>query len=84
MMNKITNKDLENKLDRINNIAGHKDAPYSTIGAYCLDYAYGGVSLEKWVNDAGGVEDVFGCGHITKRELYNRINAYLLGLRATL
>ena len=26
----------------------------------------------------GGVRDVFSCGHVTKRDLYNRMSAYLV------
>jgi hypothetical protein len=32
-------------------------------------------------NESGGVKNVFSCGHIPKRELYNRIHAFLDGLR---
>jgi len=80
-MNRITQRDLEALVRRLNVIAGHGTAPkYSTIGAYCLDYAYGGVSLERYMNEQGGVDDIFRCGHITKRDLYNRICAYLAGM----
>ena len=52
------------------------------IGNYHIDYAYGGVSLHRMVNDEGGVSDVFGCGYISKRALADRMFAFLAGLEA--
>ena len=78
---RITQKDLESKVARLNRIAGFDNPPYSTIGAYCLDYAYGGVKLEKWCNRHGGVHDIFNQGFMTKRELYNLMSAYENGIR---
>lgn len=40
-----------------------------------------GVCLHQTSNEGGGVRDVFQCGHIPKRELFNRICAYMDGLR---
>ena len=79
---RITQKDLENKLNRINRIAGFENSGYSTIGAYCLDYAYGGVSLHQYANEHGGVNDVFRVGHVPKRHLYNLMCAYECGMGA--
>ena len=78
---RITQRDLEIKVHRLNNIAGFTSPPeYSTIGAYCLDYAYGGVSLHRYVNESGGITDIFRQGYMTKRDLYNLICAYETGL----
>jgi len=52
----------------------------ANIGNYHLSYAYGGVSLHRMHNTGGGVEDVFSCGHIPKRELYYRISAFMAGI----
>lgn len=83
MSYRITQRDLEGLVRRLNTIKGYGTYPkYSTIGAYCLDGAYGGVSLHRYVNEAGGVSDVFRCGYVTKRDLYNRISAYLDGMGA--
>ena len=78
---RITQKDLEAKVNRLNLIAGFDNPPYSTIGAYCLDWAYGGVKLEKWCNQHGAVHDIFNQGFMTKRELYNLMSAYENGIR---
>ena len=79
---RITQKDLDCKVARLNRIAGFENPEYSTIGAYCLDYAYGGVQLQKYVTDGGGVRDIFRQGYMTKRELYNLICAYEEGAQA--
>ena len=72
---RITQKDLENKVAHLNRMAGHENAKYSTVGAYCLDYAYGGVALHRYVNEHGGVTDIFRNGYMPKHELYNLICA---------
>lgn len=55
--------------------------------AYSISYAYGGAALHRncSVNGDGeshGVSDVFGY-HMPKRELYNRMQAFLSGIEAT-
>jgi hypothetical protein len=56
-----------------------------TPNVYVISYAYGGASLHRNcdVNGDGeshGVSDVFGCGHVPKRELYDRMQAFLRGV----
>ena len=81
-MQKITIKMLEKQVNNLNKSVGHKNASYSEIGSYVLDYAYGGISLHKYVNANGAISDVLGCGHITKRDLFNRIYAFIAGINA--
>tara|TARA_R110002020_G_scaffold160008_4_gene344330 strand:+ start:529 stop:894 length:366 start_codon:yes stop_codon:yes gene_type:complete len=50
------------------------------IGHYHISGAYGGVCLHRTDNENGGVTDVFNCGHVPKRDLYNRMRAYLEGI----
>ena len=50
-------------------------------GHYEISGAYGGYNLHRICNEGGGVENVFGCGHVPARDLYNRMRAYLEGLR---
>lgn len=61
---RITQKDLEAVVKRINLITKSPLAPYSkdkngvrkaNIGNYHLSYAYGGVSLQRMDSDGGGV-----------------------------
>jgi hypothetical protein len=88
-MNRITRQDLESVVNRINQITGSPEHAWeiqadgiykALIGNYHLPGAYGGVSLHRMVNARGGVEDVFRCGHVTKRDLYNRMQAFITGL----
>ena len=88
-MNRITQKDLEYLVKRINEVTGSPIATctkneitsrYSwNIGNYHLDYAYGGVQLVQTVNEHGGISTVSGYYHGTKRELYNWMQAFLVG-----
>lgn len=94
---RITLKDLEAVCARINRTVNGKEmSPYGVsrhdgdtrpewrwnIDAYTLDGAYGGYSLHRVVGESGGVTDVFGCGHIPKRDLYERMQAFLRGIEA--
>ena len=89
-MKRITEKDLQHLVDQINALTNSPSTPYgkntdgkptANIGCFHLDYAYGGVSLHQMVSVGGGTKDVFQCGHTTKRELYNRLNAYIMGCK---
>ena len=52
----------------------------ANVGNYYISGAYGGVSLHRNVNLRGACTDVFNCGHVPKRDLYNRMRAYLAGI----
>lgn len=86
---RITEKHLKAVIMRLNAATGNHPKPYDdegrpNVGNYHLSHAYGGVCLHRMVSAGGGVEDVFGCGHVPKRELYNRATAYVDGLMAGL
>jgi len=89
MTYRITELDLQGVVDTLNKITGHpKDAwtkddkglYHSVIGCYVLSHAYGGVELQQICTDGGGVDTPLGSGHITKRELYGKMHAYMNGL----
>ena len=89
MSNRVTEKQLEAIVRRINQITDSPEESYtkdsagqyqSNIGNYHLDHAYGGVSLHRMVNESGGVNNVLGCGHIPKSELADLMYAYIRGL----
>ena len=77
---RITQKMLEKRVDYLNKITGFENAEYSTIGSYCLDYAYGGVNLNQYTNEHGAVKAPFSCGFTTKHNLFDLINAYIAGI----
>ena len=84
----VTRKTLDQVVDRINTVLQAPKQAYSetdgnfkaNIDNYHLSGAYGGVCLHRMHNESGGVSDVFQCGHVTKRDLYNRIHAFLRGI----
>lgn len=82
---RITRKDLEAVVDRLNmRHFGTKESVTwpdgkfnSQEGMFTVSGAYGGFSLHQYANEAGAVHDVFSCGHIKARDLYNRMQAAL-------
>lgn len=77
---RITQKDLEAKVARLNRIAGIDNPGYDVKGCYVLYCAYGGVDLHRYVGKHGGISSVFSLGCMSKRELYQLISAYENGL----
>ena len=87
-MTRITKDILDRVVTRINDMTGNVDEPWTksdsgqiqaNIGNYHLSGAYGGYSLHQ-ITEGGGVRDVLSCGHVSKRELYNRMHAFIEGL----
>lgn len=80
---RITEKQIEVSIDRLNVLTGNPSKPYSrnkaNIGNYHLSCAYGGYALHQMINDCGGVNDIFN-GYKTKRELFNLIHAFIAGI----
>jgi len=89
-MERITKKDLEYLVKRINEVKGTPVEEYtkdpetgwykSNLGNYHLDWAYGGVCLEQTVTEGGGTRIIL-LGYGTKRELYGKMQAFLIGAR---
>ena len=87
---RITQKDLENIIERLNKVTKNPLTPWTrrdgrnvaNVGNYHIGGAYGGVQLLQMATEGGGVKDVFRCGYVPKRELYNLICAYLEGIEA--
>jgi hypothetical protein len=90
-MNRITNKDLEAVVKAINTLTNMPAETYlrdkngkllGQIGNYHLSYAYGGVALHQLMSKSGGVNDIF-YGHMSKRELYGKMQAFIKGIEAS-
>ena len=89
-MDRITNSDLEGLVRVINKLTNSPQDPYywdenkklrPNGNCYHLSGAYGGVSLHRMCNDGStGIHDVFSCGHQPKRDLYNRMRSFIVGL----
>ena len=54
----------------------------ANIGNYHLSGAYGGYALHRMDTDGGGITDVLRVGHVSKRELYNSMQAFIRGIDA--
>lgn len=88
-MRRITLDDLAVLTGRINLITQSPDTTWvmkdgnlkAQKGNYGISQAYGGVSLHQIVTNGGGERDVFNCGHVSKRELFNLMHAYIRGLQ---
>lgn len=88
-MERITQKDLEYLVKRINEATNSPLEPYTkdadgnfatNIDNYHLDYAYGGAKLIRMCNLGGGISTISTGGYGTKRELYHWMTAFLAGI----
>lgn len=86
--NRITRRDLESLVARLNAITGHPAEPYTlqdgtyrpNPGTFLLSGAYGGWALHRMANEGTGERDVLFSGHIPARELHAQMQAYACGL----
>lgn len=89
MMERITEKQLQAVIDRLNRTTNSPIASYTkteqglkaNVGNYHLDYAYGRVAVARMHNAGGGIESILPGG--TKRECYEQLHAYLKGIEST-
>jgi hypothetical protein len=83
-MNRVTEKQLQAIVDRLNRVTNSPMEPYikgkAQPGNYHLSHAYGGVCLHRMFNEGGGVSSPLSIGHVPKRELLNLMHAYICGL----
>ena len=85
---RITEKTLQLRIDRLNELTGNPIKTYSrinerkscstNIGNFHLDFAYGGVALVQVTNKQGGVTAIL--SRSTKRELLGKLDAYIAGI----
>ena len=88
-MNRITEKDLQNLCDRLNDEYGYEREPYSETNlygevaykanprTYLISHQYGGVALHQMAKSGTGESDISGMGHVTKRELHTFLRGML-------
>jgi hypothetical protein len=89
---RVNKKDLEQLVNRLNEIKGYSVEPYAKnpdTGKhepqpfnYHLYWAYGGVALDQFGASGSGTRRIShdGCG--TKNQLYSFLTAYIDGLEA--
>ena len=89
-MPRITRKDLDGLVARVNAIAGTPAEPYTrtatgeyvaNAGNYHLSGAYGGWALHQMC-EGGGTRDVLYSGHVPARELFGMVDAFARGYYA--
>lgn len=90
-MTSINKAMLQARIDSLNSLTNNHLEPYTksntgklqaNIGSYYLDAAYGGYNLARIENKGGGISCPIGQGFYPKRELLNKINAYIAGIHA--
>lgn len=67
---RITKKDLENMVKRLNAAHGFIDPDYNTVGSYRLYNSGVGYAIYKVGNSSGGVSVVAHCYGMTAKECY--------------
>lgn len=89
MSQRITDTMLDALCERLNKATGSPLTPYTrtaehglkaNVGNFHISHAYGGVCLHRMSNTGGGVTTPLSAGHVTKRELWNEMHAFLRGL----
>jgi hypothetical protein len=88
MATRVTNAMLESAVKRLNELAGKPVEPWTrkdgklraNIGNYNLYGAYGSTGLHQMTTEGGGVREIFGL--TTKRELLEKINAFMTGMES--
>ena len=89
-MKRVTEKDLENIVSRINRMTGNPESSYvrnaegklePQAGNYHLSFAYGGVTLHQMCDEGTGTHDVLRCGYVSKRELQSLLFAFIDGIQ---
>ena len=85
MSQRIREADLAIKLHRLNEIVFNKEVPpeHFAVGKFHLYHAHGKVQLHQCKSTGGQVDDVFRCGLLTKRELYEKMDAFISGIILT-
>jgi hypothetical protein len=89
-MERITEKMLNLRVKRLNQITNSPVEPYTkneegkyiaSIGNFHLSHAYGGVCLHRMHGEGGGITTPIISYHTTKRNLYDRLNAFIDGIQ---
>ena len=88
-MQRITKKQLQARIETINSILGKPSTPFSfhedgtryvNEGVFILTMAYGGYGVGK-MSEEGGTWSAIWNGHITARDAYERLSAFIAGLQ---
>jgi hypothetical protein len=83
---RVSIQQLKDLCTYINELKGTPIKPYdriegqfkANIGNYHLYQAYGAVGLHKMCNEGGGITEILSLS--TKKELYDKMHAYIKGI----
>ena len=90
MSRRITKEDLNRVVRLLNDLCGTPQDEYvrdeggklqPQAFCYHLSWAYGGVQLNQMCKEGSGCRNVLRTGHLSKRETYELIIAYMNGMR---
>ena len=87
-MDRVTQKQLENLVQRLNRCAGTPETKYTKTASgykanpnhYYIQGAYGGWKLEQVANEGGGAHDPIPMGFVSKRCCYELVDAFRRGM----
>ena len=82
MTQRMTISHIEAKVDTVNRLLGFDPAEvkWNTVGAVCLERAYGATGVRQTSNESGGERDLMG-GLGTMRECAHFLNGMIQALR---
>lgn len=81
---RISEKDLQGMVDRLNRVT-NSPATYSgkdgaNVGHYTLGMAFGGYQLQRVTSKGGACTTPLGGGYCTKKELYEKVYTFICGI----
>lgn len=91
MSNRVTVGMLEAQVSYLNRLMDAPQEPWTkgddgkiraNIGNWHLSGAYGGYAVHCMSNESGGVTVMQNTGHLPKRDLLNRLRAFIAGIEA--
>lgn len=86
MTNRVTEKQIQTLIDRLNDCTGNDREPYGSngpnAGTYYLSMAYGGYRLDQ-IAKGGGSNVISSDGYGTKRQLQTFLYGMLNGLETS-
>lgn len=77
-MDRITDADLNRRIDTVNSLLGFEDPRYPTPGTVVLYSAYGSTAVHMVMSPEGGQSELHSLG--TKREAFLFLNGLIKGL----
>ena len=78
---RVTTKDVQSLVSKINRLKGFENVSYNTIGALHLYNDGIGFAIDMIMNSGGGVKRIIG-GGLTTKEVYCYLHGLLIALES--